>query len=85
MKIISWDVGVVHLAYCVLEYNSNESHECNKYKIIDWNTINLIDEQRLNLKCIGLSKNGTCDKQASTYICINKKNRILRNTFISIV
>ncbi|BCS83090.1 hypothetical protein QLL95_gp1033 [Cotonvirus japonicus] len=66
MIIISWDVGVIYLAYCVLEYIINENSGKVSVKIIDWNVINLIDGDRLILKCCGKKKkDGSCDKNAS--------------------
>tara|TARA_Y100000589_G_C27055985_1_gene589320 strand:- start:84 stop:980 length:897 start_codon:yes stop_codon:yes gene_type:complete len=35
MKIISWDVGILHLAYCVINTEDKS--------IIDWNNINLLE------------------------------------------
>jgi len=37
MKVISWDVGIKNLAYCII--NSNNNNE-----ILEWNSINLIPE-----------------------------------------
>ena len=37
MKIISWDVGIINLAYCILEEDNRN------YKILDWGTINLLN------------------------------------------
>jgi hypothetical protein len=53
MIIISWDVGILHLAYCVLEYLPNR--DCD-IKILDWNIINLIDDERINLVCCGIKR-----------------------------
>jgi hypothetical protein len=38
MKILSWDVGIYNLSYCILEKNNNEEP-----KIIDWDIVNLVD------------------------------------------
>jgi hypothetical protein len=56
MRILSLDVGVVHLAYCVIEkINDN-------FEIIDWNIINLNDNI---LKCGHILRTGRkCDKNA---------------------
>lgn len=35
MKLLSWDIGIYNLSYCILDENK---------KIIDWNIINLVDE-----------------------------------------
>ena len=40
MKILSWDVGIINLSYCIIEYD-----ESTKAKnIFKWGIINLIDE-----------------------------------------
>ena len=39
-QIMSIDVGIKNLAYCILECNQ----EKKTYKIIDWNVINLCSE-----------------------------------------
>tara|TARA_B110000208_G_scaffold12077_2_gene14906 strand:+ start:373 stop:1254 length:882 start_codon:yes stop_codon:yes gene_type:complete len=58
MKIISWDIGIKNLAYCILE-SSND----NKipFKIYDWQIINS-SENIYNYKCY------KCDKSV-TYKC----------------
>tara|TARA_B100001094_G_scaffold255282_1_gene254209 strand:+ start:1474 stop:1665 length:192 start_codon:yes stop_codon:yes gene_type:complete len=45
-KIISFDVGIKNLAYCILE-KSNET-----FKILHWNIINILEEEINNIpKC----------------------------------
>ena len=41
MKILSWDVGIYNLSYCILEKKENE------VKIIDWDIVNLVDNEEL--------------------------------------
>lgn len=48
MKIISWDVGIKNLAYCVMEKQNNKDIP---YKIHNWGNINIIEQTYL--KCIG--------------------------------
>jgi len=43
MKILSWDVGIKNLAYCLIDSEND--------KIIDWGIINLLNDE--NLKCHG--------------------------------
>lgn len=43
MKILSWDVGIINLSYCIIEFNE-ESKEKN---IIKWGIINLIDSPEM--------------------------------------
>lgn len=68
MIIISWDVGVIHLAYCVIKYKKS------KTEILDWDEINLIDDDQINLSCCGHMKttkknpnDRVCGKKASYY------------------
>lgn len=39
-KILSWDVGIKNLAYCMLEKTEN------KFNILKWGTINLVDDRQ---------------------------------------
>jgi len=50
MKVLSWDVGIVNMAYCLLEINEN-----NVGKIIEWDTLNLIPKS----KCCDCKKGAT--------------------------
>lgn len=40
MKILSWDVGIINLSYCIIEYNKDTKEN----KILFWGIINLIDD-----------------------------------------
>lgn len=67
IRIISWDVGVIHLAYCVLEFNADTT----QVEILDWDEINLIEDDRLELECCGRMKNDSiCCKKASYYMIL---------------
>src|SRR5947207_2205151 len=50
MIVISWDVGIIHLAYCILNYQ-----EAN-VEILDWDVINLIEDERIKMECCGKMK-----------------------------
>ena len=41
MKILSWDVGIYNLSYCILESIENNIN------ILDWDIINLIDNEEM--------------------------------------
>ena len=43
MKILSWDVGIINLSYCIIDFNE-ESKEKN---IIKWGIINLIENPEM--------------------------------------
>ena len=45
MIICSWDVGITHLAYCIMEYKENA--EKIKFPIHGWRNINLINKEPL--------------------------------------
>jgi hypothetical protein len=74
-KVLSFDVGIKNLAYCILDYNI-----VNKdYKITDWGIINLSDEEKFNTCSHVLVDKKTnvdrvCGKKAS-YICNDKKSK----------
>lgn len=63
MKIISWDVGIINLAYCILE---KENNSC---KILDWGTLNLLNVE--NHQCHGFidcsNNNSVCTKPCKYY------------------
>ena len=64
MKVLSWDVGIINLAYCMIEY-----HE-NNWKILDWGIINLTNREKL--KCCNCGKNASCYTDVSNnevYYC----------------
>jgi hypothetical protein len=74
--ILSFDVGIKNLAYCIIEKNDIE------FKILNWGVINLIDDVE---KCMFEIKGGKkCDKPANFKIC-HKDNEIMylneTNTF----
>jgi hypothetical protein len=43
MKVLSWDVGIYNLSYCILEKNE----ETKEIKIIDWDIVNLVDNEEM--------------------------------------
>ena len=56
MIIVSIDVGIKNLAYCIMENSTinNENNE-NTFKIIKWDVINLCG-QEMNCNCLILDK-----------------------------
>ena len=67
MKILSWDVGIKNLAYCIIEFNGDE------FKILKWDIIDLLDDR---LKCCHQLKGckGSCNKIAKHVFKINECN-----------
>ena len=47
MKILSWDVGIYNLSYCILEKKKDELTNLETIKIIDWDIVNLIDNEAM--------------------------------------
>jgi hypothetical protein len=82
MKVLSIDVGIKNLAYCLIDVVANANADASSFKIIQWDVLNLCgnDEHKCNVKSI-VKKNKTqverlCDKKAShmckantSYIC----------------
>ena len=61
MNVLSIDVGMKNLAYCLLDVDEN-----NEYDITEWNVINLTDSDKYICKC--LKKNNTiCGKKAKFF------------------
>lgn len=71
-KILSFDVGIKNLAYCILEVNTTSK----EYKIIDWDIINLSDVEVIPV-CNFNIVNKTCDK-----ICNKKASFKYPNGFL---
>ncbi len=59
MKILSIDVGIKNLAFCLFEKLENSDY----FKITKWDTVN-ISEQHETQNCIFIDKNGLCNKLA---------------------
>jgi hypothetical protein len=43
LKVLSWDVGIYNLSYCILE----KLPDSDKIKILDWDIINLVDNEEM--------------------------------------
>lgn len=52
MRVISFDVGIKNLAYCIIDYTN--TNDITKYDIIDWRVINLVSET--DYKCCSILK-----------------------------
>jgi hypothetical protein len=81
MKVLSWDVGIINLAYCLIDYNYDDK----TFKIIDWDVINLTD--RAKMKCKQCNANPSFYQTSSNmYYCKNhmKNANITPPTFESL-
>jgi len=61
MKVLSWDVGIINLAYCLIDFESE-----SKWNIIDWGIINLTDRDKI--KCDICKKNPTFSQDINNEI-----------------
>lgn len=73
MRVLSIDVGIKNLAFCLFEKNSDASH----FNIVKWDIVNLSQEDEI-LKCVFIDKKGICDKPAK-YL-INKNDSVTNNS-----
>jgi len=55
MKILSIDVGIKNLAFCLFE-----KQDLNDFTITKWDTVNISEQETHN--CIAIDKNGLCNK-----------------------
>ena len=66
MKILSIDVGIKNLSFCLFDTETVTSTDnidnTNYLKIIKWDNIDL--SEKVDTKCMEIDKNGLCDKQA---------------------
>ena len=64
--ILSWDVGIKNLAYCIVKFDENS------FKIIKWDVINLLDDR---LTCDHNLRGGStkCGKIAKNVFTINEQ------------
>ena len=69
VKILSFDVGIKNLAYCLVNFNE-EGFEIEDWDVIDI-TENLLDK---NLKCSVVSRGKLCNKLAINYAVTTEKN-----------
>ncbi len=61
MKILSIDVGIKNLSFCLFDIQT-PCEKSNNIKVISWDNVNL--SEKTELRCIEIDKNGLCDKLA---------------------
>ena len=71
MKVLSWDVGIINLAYCMIEYKDND------WKILDWGIINLTNRE--SMKCLKCGKNASCFNDINNNIKYYCKKHLPKN------
>ena len=58
MKIISWDVGIIHLAYCIMEKSDDPKVP---FKIYEWENINILEQEEK--PCYGFINGNDCNNR----------------------
>lgn len=73
-KVISWDIGIKNLSYCILQKETDNNNEeeypktKHNFSIIDWEVINLYSNENKTHRCVGLTKKNTvCGNKAKYY------------------
>lgn len=67
MKVLSFDVGIKNLAYCLMEWN-DDINEKNNLKVHSWDLINLVTNKVVNnFHCMDTK----CDKKIKSYVEID--------------
>lgn len=84
-KIVSWDVGIKNLAYCVFEYYikdiddkkeiDRDENGCVKFTIKDWDIVNLIESEN-PYKCLICGKKGKFIGNNEIYCGIHKNKYV---------
>jgi hypothetical protein len=67
MKILSIDVGIKNLAFCLFEKSENTDY----FKITKWDTVNISEQHEIQ-NCIFIDKTGLCNKPAKFKTCDNQ-------------
>lgn len=67
-KILAWDVGIKHLAYCILEIND----DTKKFTILKWENIDLTDVEQNACSC-NLANGKKCSTIAKFLLTIDGK------------
>lgn len=81
MIIISWDAGIINLAYCVMEYTFDPVTKEKNVKILDWDNLNLTDGETNKMECCGKIKGKklndpprVCGKNATYVLKLDDQN-----------
>jgi len=64
MRVLSWDPGIINLAYCLVDYNSMDD-----FKILRWKNWDLLKRPT---QCNGYSKDGSICTFKPIYTVLNK-------------
>lgn len=67
MRVVSFDVGIKHLAYCVVEWNESDDMK-NNLKIHSWGIINLVESQNKDDAPLCHCFDEKCSSKVKSYI-----------------
>ena len=70
MKVISWDVGIKNLAYCVLEWTESENLKSN-LKIHHWDIINVVEDKKKENEIVHKCFSKECKMKVKAYVDFN--------------
>lgn len=71
MRILSWDIGIINLAFCLIDYNTSTK----EFEIIDWDVINLTERDKM--KCFKCNANPSFyQKSENIYCCKHHKKLV---------
>lgn len=71
MIVLSWDVGIINLVYCILEKDDD-----GNINILDWDFINLLKDTIAMLPCCGRNRYGECCENRISYYSIYDGNKM---------
>jgi len=74
MHILSWDVGIINLAFCLIDYDTTTK----KFKIIDWDVINLTERDKM--KCFQCNANPSFYQVKSNKYCCKTHSKLIEVT-----
>jgi len=67
MKVLSWDVGIINLAYCLIDFRKE-----NDYSILEWGIINLTNRNKIKCAVCGKKPSFShfnVDTEETKYYC----------------
>jgi len=67
MIVLSWDVGITHLAYCIVKDDYDVKTGKHNIDMLDWENIDLLEEDRIAIPCCGMMKSKKGCQKMATY------------------
>lgn len=74
MRLISWDIGMENMAYCILEVSDKDQY----IEIVKWNKFDILEKVRTKKhKCQGFKKDKkSCQNNSSMYSITSNNDRL---------